>query len=395
MDYFTDVYLKRLNKYGDSTQSRIHGRMECDFENKLSKSVNKVELFGGDSMPVGIGILETKKISEKETLDYLLTRITDNYPNGFIFQTQKPFSEEKQSWMIVFKEQYQTIGYNRYIVILLENELSWIGRDGLVYTSFVHYIGEMNGKIKDQFKVSNNVALATPGKVLTMICPKNKGLTRDVRINISEETWRVCGIDKISVPGVMYVTLEEDYVQKTELANEQELDKWSITSTQGTEIVATFTPSTTVEFYCSYDGVLTNEPVVLKCDNNKVIIQETGFNKYLIYGGAANTVLKVSLKNAPRISQDFSLVVNPNHTDWMAIVGPDQIKLMQTVEFELATSLSNYTVDVTSENDCFKIDRVEGNKVYLQGINIGNDNILVTYNGETFSTPLKVVSPWM
>ena len=106
-------------------------------------------------------------------------------------------------------------------------------------------------------------------------------------------------------------------------------------------------------------------------------------------------MLKVSLKNAPRISQDFSLIVNPNHTDWMAIVGPDQIKLMQTVEFELATSLSNYTVDITSENDCFKIDRVEGNKVYLQGINIGNDNILVTYNGETFSTPLKVVSPWM
>ena len=41
MNYFTDVYLKRVNKHGTSLQGRIHGKMECDFENKLNKSVNK------------------------------------------------------------------------------------------------------------------------------------------------------------------------------------------------------------------------------------------------------------------------------------------------------------------------------------------------------------------
>ena len=45
MDYFTDVYLKRVNKHGTDLQSRVHGKMECDFENKLAKSVNRVEMF--------------------------------------------------------------------------------------------------------------------------------------------------------------------------------------------------------------------------------------------------------------------------------------------------------------------------------------------------------------
>ena len=88
MDYFTDVYLPRINKHGTNMQSRIHGRMECDFENKLNKSVNKVTMFDTDK-PIGVGILESKKINETEVVDYLLTRIIDNYYNGFIFKNKK------------------------------------------------------------------------------------------------------------------------------------------------------------------------------------------------------------------------------------------------------------------------------------------------------------------
>ena len=81
MDYFTDVYLKRVNKHGTDLQSRVHGKMECDFENKLAKSVNRVEMFDytNEEKQIGVGILESKKINETEVVDYLLTRIKDNY----------------------------------------------------------------------------------------------------------------------------------------------------------------------------------------------------------------------------------------------------------------------------------------------------------------------------
>ena len=43
MDYFNDVYLKKINRFGDNIQDRVHGQMRNDFENKLKKSVNTVK----------------------------------------------------------------------------------------------------------------------------------------------------------------------------------------------------------------------------------------------------------------------------------------------------------------------------------------------------------------
>lgn len=397
MDYFSDVYLRRINKHGNDLQSRIHGKMACDFQNKLEKSVNRVDMFEyqDKNKKIGVGILETKKISEKETINYLLTEIGEEYKNGFMFYTIRPFSEEKQAWLVLFKEQYETIGYNRYIVILLENELQWIGEDGLIHSAYVHYIGSMDGTVKDRFSIVHNVATAIPSKSLEMICSFNETIKRDLRINISGETWRVCSFDKISVPGVMYVTLEEDYVQKTVMAGEENLKLWSITSSQGDELVITANSGITIDFYCSYNGVLVDEDIELSCDNPNVKIVKTNFNQYKITGAATTANITATLKHAPVVTQSFNLTITENDENWIAIIGPNQIKVLQTLEYELATSLSDYTVNIESENDCFKIERIEGNKVYIQGINIGKDNILITHDGVTYSTPINVISPWM
>ena len=397
MDYFTDVYLKRINKHGNTMQDRIHGKMECDFENKLRKSVNRVELYETltSKHSFGEGILQTKKISEKETWNYLLTRIEEKYENGSVFYTYKPFTEEKQAWLILFKEQYETIGYNRYIVLLLENELTWIGDDGLIYSEFTHYVGSMDSGIRNQFKIESNVVAATPSKTLEMICAYTPNIKRDLRINISDETWRVVGYDKISIPGIMYVTLEEDYVQKTELAGEEELKKWSITSSQGLEIAIAADSSTPIDFYTSYNGSIVDQEVELSSEDKNVQIKKVGFNCYSFVGNPVSTKIVAQLKNAHKVTQEFDLTITKKPVDWMSIVGPNQIKVLQVLEYELATSLSDYTVNIESQNGCFKIDKVEGNKVYIQGINIGEDNILITHNGATYSTPLKVISPWM
>lgn len=395
MDYFNDVYLKRINRFGDNIQSRVHGQMEYDFEDKLRKSVNRVDLFDyyNKDKQIGEGILETNKIEEKKTLNYLCTRISDNYENGFMFYTQKPFSKEKQTWLILFKEQYETIGYNRYKVVLLENELNWIGKDGLIHSTYVHYIGSMDSAIKEEFKINFDVAAGIPSKSLSMICAYNEDLKRDLRINIQDETWRVCGYDKISVPGVMYVTLEEDFVQKAEYANEEELEKWSIISEQGYEI--TTTGKQFIQFYCSYNGSLTNEKLMIACDNENVKIICDKDNRFCFEGAPTTAKIVVCLQNAQKVKQEFNLTIAAEQQDWLAIVGPKQIKVLQTLEYELNSSIKDYNVSIVSEFGYFKIDRIEDNKVYIQGINIGQDNIIVRYNGAEYKTPINVISPWM
>lgn len=397
MDYFTDVYLKRVNKHGTDLQSRIHGKMECDFENKLAKSVNRVEMFDytDDKRQIGVGILESKKINETEVVDYLLTRIKDNYENGFVFYTLKPFSLEKQAWMILYKEQYETIGYNRYIAVLLENTIEWIGRDGLLYSSPVHYVGSKDGKIKSNFKISYEVAVNTPSKTLAMICPQNKAISRNMKFNISDETWNVSGYDKISVPGVMYVTLEEDYVQKSQYANQHELEKWSLTSVQGDEIVVTLGKDNAIDFYCSYDGANVDEDIDLTSNNKDLTITRTNFNQYKFNGIAGTYTVTARLARNSLVSTEFNVTVVETEENWMAIVGPNQLKVLQTLEYTLNSSLTDYAINITSQNGCFTIDKIDGNKVYLKGINIGQDYILITYEGNTYSTPLNVISPWM
>lgn len=43
MDYFEDIYLKRLNRFGLDYHSRVQNKREKDFELYLMKSVYNVE----------------------------------------------------------------------------------------------------------------------------------------------------------------------------------------------------------------------------------------------------------------------------------------------------------------------------------------------------------------
>ena len=397
MDYFTDVYLKRVNRFGSTIQSRIHGKMRNDFENKLKKSVNKVDLYSytNENKKINVGIFETKKINETEVINFLCTRIDDIYENGFVFYTNKPFSKQKQAWMILYKEQYQTIGYNRYIIILLENKLNLIGSDGLIHSSFVHYVGSKETKVKDLFRINYDVALGLPGKTLSIICPYNENLKRDLRINISNETWCISSYDKVSVPGIMYITLEEDYLQKTEYANQQENDKWTIISSQGYDLVISQNSSQNIDFYCSFNGVLVDENIELQCNDPQLKMVKTGFNQYRFNGEPNDYLITGKLRNNGLVQQQFSLTITENQENWMAIIGPKQIKVLQIAEYELATSLMDYAVDISSEKGCFIIDKIEGNKIYIKGNNIGQDNIVITYEGNKYLTPINVISPWM
>ena len=72
MNYFEDVYLKRLNRYGYDYQSRFQAQREETFEGLLLKSIYRVDFVYEDEMHPGL--LERYKQDETETMQYLLTR---------------------------------------------------------------------------------------------------------------------------------------------------------------------------------------------------------------------------------------------------------------------------------------------------------------------------------
>ena len=128
MNYYQDIYTKRLNRYGLDYQSRIQNQRERLFENLLLKSLYRVDFeYNGYEIPA---IFEKYKQDETETLHYLLTRTSVNIPNGTILEIPNKDNELKP-WMVYYLEHINASGYNRYIMLKMSHYITWTARNGI------------------------------------------------------------------------------------------------------------------------------------------------------------------------------------------------------------------------------------------------------------------------
>jgi hypothetical protein len=123
--YYENIYQKRLNRYGYDYQSRIQAQREREFEGKLLKSVYRVDFdFNGESHPA---TLERYKQDETQLMQYLLTRVSLNLPNGTILMI--PDKDLKlQPWLVYWLESIKASGYNRYIILKMTHYITWYDR---------------------------------------------------------------------------------------------------------------------------------------------------------------------------------------------------------------------------------------------------------------------------
>ena len=120
--YYTNIYSKRLNRYGTDFRSRIEGQRAKEFEDFLLKSPNRVD-FQYDGEKVA-GVLEQYKQDYSETQGYLLTTKDIELPSGTIIElTDKNWNTNR--WMVWWLEQIKTSGYNRYIILRMNYHLEW------------------------------------------------------------------------------------------------------------------------------------------------------------------------------------------------------------------------------------------------------------------------------
>ena len=79
---YYNIYLKRLNRYGEDYKTRTQKKRERDFENYLVKSVYRIDFTYEEQ--IHPATFEKYKQDETETLHYLLTRANLDIPNGAI-----------------------------------------------------------------------------------------------------------------------------------------------------------------------------------------------------------------------------------------------------------------------------------------------------------------------
>ena len=224
MSNYYDIYLKRLNRYGEDYQTRIQNKREEEFEYYLLKSVYRIDFEYKDNTHPAT--FERYKQDETETLHYLLTRTTLNIPNGTILMLPDKDSVLKP-WMVYYLETIKASGYNRYIMLKMTHFITWKDRDNIERTSWAYLYGQENNMLKDELQSRSRAgARYTENlKLSFFIMPLNEYIKKDIYIEIGEEPfkegYRVTGYDIQSSEGIEYVSIDPVYIYDTSPAPEK------------------------------------------------------------------------------------------------------------------------------------------------------------------------------
>lgn len=222
---YYNIYLKRLNRYGNDYQTRTQNKRERDFENYLLKSVYRIE-FEYDTK-INPATFERYKQDETETLHYLLTRVDVNIPNGTVLMLPNK-DDELKPWMVYYLEAIKASGYNRYVVLKMTHFLNWKDREGNSRSSWAYMYGQEDNMLKDELQSrSRSDARYTENlKGSFFVLPTNEYLRKDDYLEVGEgalkEGYRVTGYDIQSTPGVEYVTIDPIYLYDNSPAPEKQ-----------------------------------------------------------------------------------------------------------------------------------------------------------------------------
>lgn len=240
MSYY-DIYTQRLNRFGNDYQSRIQGERERNFELYLLKTVYRVDFEFNHCHHAGS--LEKYKQDDTKTLQYLLTDVHLDIPNGTVLELLDK-NNEKKPWMVYYLENIKASGYNRYIMLKMSHYLTWTARDGSTQSSWAYMYGQEDNMLKDEVRSRSRMdaLYAENLKSSFFVMPLNQYVKKDTYFVIGEkpyqEYYRVTGYDIQSSEGVEYVTIDPVYEFDLSAAPEQsseEEDKDFFWLNQGVE----------------------------------------------------------------------------------------------------------------------------------------------------------------
>lgn len=215
MNYYEEVYKKRLNRFGDNLQSRVQGQRVSDFDHYKMRSTYRVEFYDGEEEIVGV--LEPNKQDESETSQWLLVDLDKKYDNGTIFEIGD------KVWMIMYLYETQSKGYNKYLVLKMTHFITWKNRAGETQESWAYFFGKMDRIIYDVIRsTARNPNYQDPNKETHLIMPKTLELKRQDYIEIDGAGYYVTGYDYNSTPGVEYFSLKESYLRTESEYNPEE-----------------------------------------------------------------------------------------------------------------------------------------------------------------------------
>ena len=395
MAYYDNVYLKRVNKYGTTIQERIQNKKNHDFLAVIKKSPNQVKILKDNE--IFMGILQNKVNSEKENISYLLTFKGLCWKDGTIVLTENQSDFVQKKWLIFHLEEYSSIGYDKYQVVELDREISWLN-DNILHTGYGHIVGSGDKSILSKFSIQFDISgIYEPNKVLRLILSNNNQVKKGDRFLFDKEAYKVSGLDRISVPGLIYVTLEEDLYNENDddVLEQLDLNNWMISTSFGNNQIFLPNINFVLERICTFyfKGKPVNEPYTVEIKE----LQEESYIKYepekglyCIENDFPAAQIIVRLKNNPKISKIIE-VFSWQDLGEKLIAGPELLQIgeigyirLKSLDFK-TFNFSN-KLEYEKDGEFYKIKAIRSGSALIDFIY--EDNLLVQHT-------TNILSEWL
>lgn len=205
MSYF-DIYKKRMNRYGDNATDRLEKGRQQNFEKFLYQSPHYTK-FQYKEKEVEC-VFEPSSQDETKTVMHVLCRVGEKFNPGDIVTICS------KRYMFWYWDERQDSGYNRWNVIKLSQYIEWLNEDGSTWSNEAYIFSQQTNMLKNELKSrSRSATLYLENlKLDFMIMPSDKNLEIGsylvIKIDDMSRAERVTGIDFLSTPGVMYVSMD-------------------------------------------------------------------------------------------------------------------------------------------------------------------------------------------
>lgn len=214
MSYYTDVYLKRMNKDGRNRQERIKTRKEHEFDRLFLKQTEyQVCLHQINEKEVNIICsLQLAKWNENSLISNLLVSTSAAaLSTGDILQIKWILKEEEQDkiWLVLFVEENLAKGYQLFKIICLDDQINLTNEYGDTnYTIPVKFINASASFIKDTFS-QEGIGYREPQNNRGFITADFPFLIKGTYFEHKERGWEIMGKDNISINNVSYTFISE------------------------------------------------------------------------------------------------------------------------------------------------------------------------------------------
>lgn len=369
---YLDTYWYRVNVMGNNHKDRELNASIKEFEKYLEQhpSAETVKIRNKEEV---VSIISDKQ-NENKMVKKILTRLTSPIQPGDIMEWKDT------KWIAYFQEKNPNESYLSNLVVACNNVIRWISPFGVIKELPCYLVGSMSSSIKNNFRTWNATITPQPNQYLDMLIPLQKDITIGAKFLISERAWIVVEYDITSVPGIMYVSLTEDKIDRMNddvilgVAEYDNLNNHKISiSEDSIQIVVGESYFIHPEVY--YMDQWADVAVGCKILDETIGVALVAGSKIEIFGLAlGNTSIRLFLKDEPEVflSIPIEVVAVSNTTPEYRIFGPEFIRLGMSAQYILQEISSiNNELPITT----YSFDKSE----YVKG-SINNGVLTLTAN---------------